>query len=57
MLTYHSDYVDQELMKRIEEAVSSEWHRGVKAEYESLQKTQVWELVEMPQGKNLVTGK
>ena len=55
---YHSDYVDQELPKSIEEALSSpEWYRAMKAEYDSLQKNEVWDIVEMPEGKNLVTGK
>ena len=57
-LAYHSDYVDQELPKSIEEAISSpEWSRAMKAEYDSLQKTEVWDIVEMPEEKNLVTGK
>ena len=57
-LAYHSDYVDQELPKSIEEALSSpEWSRAMKAEHDSLQKTEVWDIVEMPEGKNLVTGK
>ena len=29
----------------------------MKAEYDSLQKNEVWDIVEMPEGKNLVTGK
>ena len=49
---YHSDYVDQELPKSIEEALSSpEWYRAMKAEYDSLQKNEVWDIVEMPEGK------
>ena len=49
-LAYHSNYVDHELPKSIEEALSSpQWYRAVKAEYESLQKHEVWELVEMPE--------
>ena len=55
---YHSNYVDQELPKSIEEALSSpEWYCAMKAEYDSLQKNEVWDIVEMPEGKNLVTGK
>ena len=51
-LAYHSDYVDQELPKSIEEALSSpEWYRAMKAEHESLQKNEVWEHVEMPERK------
>ena len=47
-----------ELPKSIEEALSSpEWYRAMKAEYDSLQKNEVWDIVEMPEGKNLVTGK
>ena len=57
-LAYHSDYVDQELPKSIEEALSSpEWYRAMKAEYDSLQINEVWDIVEMPEGKNLSTGK
>ena len=57
-LAYHSDYVDQELPKSIEEALSSpEWYRAMKAEYDSLQINEVRDIVEMPEGKNLVTGK
>ena len=41
-LAYHSDYVDQELPKSIEEALSSpEWYRAMKAEYNFLQKIEV----------------
>ena len=51
-LAYHSNYVDHELPKSIEEALSSpERYRAMKAEYESLQKNEVWELVESPDKK------
>ena len=57
-LSYYSDYADQELPKSIKEAFSSpEWYRAMKVEYESLQKNEVLEFVEIPEGKNLVTGK
>ena len=60
MLVYHSDYVDHELPKSTEEALSSpERYRAIKAQYDSLQKKLVWELVEtmIPERKNLATGK
>ena len=51
-LAYHSDYVDHELPKSIEEALASpEWHRAMKADYESLQKNEVWKPVEMSERK------
>ena len=57
-LAYHGDYVDQELPKCIEEALSSpEWYHAMEAEYDSLQKNEDWDIVEMSEGKNLVTGK
>ena len=57
-LACHSDYVDHELPESVEEALSSpEWYRAMKAEYKSLQKNEVWQLVEMPERKDLVTGK
>ena len=56
-LAYHSDYVDQELPKSIEEALSPpEWYSVMKAEYDSLQKNEVWGIVEYQKEKNLVTG-
>ena len=50
------DYVDHESPKSTEEALSPEWYRAMKVEYESLLKNEVWELVEMLERKNLVTG-
>ena len=57
-LAYHSKKVYHELPKSIEEALSSpEWYRAMTAEYDSVQKIEVWEVVEMPDRKNLVPGK
>ena len=51
-LAYHSDYVDQELPKSIEEALSSpEWYSVMKAEYDFLQKNEVWGIVECQKEK------
>ena len=48
MLSNHCDYADQELPKNVGGALSfPEWYRASEAEYELLQKNEVWELVEM----------
>ena len=52
-LAYPRDCVDHDIPKSNEEALhSTEWDRAMKAEYESLQKIEVWELGKMPE-KNL----
>ena len=57
-LAYYSDYVDHELPKSNKEALSSsEWYHAMKAEYESLQKNKLWELVEISKRKKFVTCK
>ena len=55
---FTSNYVDQKLPKNLEEALSSpKWYAVMKAQFQSLQENQVWQLVDMPKRKNLVGGK
>ena len=48
-LANHNEYVDNELPKTIEETLfPPEKYRAMNADFESLQKNELWELVKMP---------
>ena len=57
-LSFHTSFVDPEVRKTVEEALSiPKWYGAMKDEFQSLEKNKVWELTKLPKNKNLVSGK